>query len=227
MESDFKVIPAGIENVSRITINGTEHLATKNLAPGISVYGEQRFGRDPEYRAWDPNRSKLAAMILKQMKIPLDINSRALYLGAASGTTASHISDIASKGVVYAVEFSYSSACALLDVCKYRANLIPIFADARKPGAYTPIVERVDMIYQDISQRDQVEIAISNASYFLREAGYLIIVLKARSIAANQKPKDIFIGEIGKLERDFKIMEIKTLEPFHLDHLAVIARYIK
>lgn len=48
-----------------------------------------------EYRAWNPFRSKLAAAILGGVdKIYMKPGSKVLYLGAASGTTVSHVSDI-------------------------------------------------------------------------------------------------------------------------------------
>lgn len=225
MSIDFEALPLGIENVFKLVIDDSEYLATRNLAQGISVYGEPRFGRDPEYRVWNPYRSKLAAMILKQMKIPLRSNSRVLYLGGASGTTASHVSDIVSEGAVYAVEFSYIAASALLEVCKHRQNLFPVFADARKPRDYSAIVEQADVIYQDIAQRDQAEIAIGNARHFLRDDGFLIILLKARSVSVAAKPKAVFDAAIEKLREAFEVQEKKTLDPFHKDHLAVIARF--
>ena len=79
-------------------------LATRNMVPGESIYGEKRVSvqADPfvkestiEYRIWNPFRSKLAAAIMSGVEdthiIP---GARVLYLGAASGTTVSHVSDI-------------------------------------------------------------------------------------------------------------------------------------
>lgn len=48
-----------------------------------------------EYRAWNPFRSKLAASIVGGVgDIHIKPGSKVLYLGAASGTTVSHVSDI-------------------------------------------------------------------------------------------------------------------------------------
>lgn len=48
-----------------------------------------------EYRAWNPFRSKLAAAILGGVdQIHIKPGCKVLYLGAASGTTVSHVSDI-------------------------------------------------------------------------------------------------------------------------------------
>ena len=44
---------------------------------------------------WNPFRSKLAAAILGGVdQIHMPVGSKVLYLGAASGTTVSHVSDI-------------------------------------------------------------------------------------------------------------------------------------
>lgn len=48
-----------------------------------------------EYRAWNPFRSKLAAAILGGVdQIHIKPGAKVMYLGAASGTTVSHVSDI-------------------------------------------------------------------------------------------------------------------------------------
>lgn len=48
-----------------------------------------------EYRVWNPFRSKLAAAIVGGVdKIYIKPGAKVLYLGAASGTTVSHVSDI-------------------------------------------------------------------------------------------------------------------------------------
>ena len=83
-------------------------LYTKNLIPSSNVYGEKFIiFRNMEYREWDPYRSKLAAILLKNPSINIfekDLNC--LYLGASSGTTISHLSDIIIEGVIYGVEFA-------------------------------------------------------------------------------------------------------------------------
>src|SRR5690349_24963955 len=84
------------EGIFLIGKEGAEKLGTRSLAPGKIVYGEEVVkAGDEEYRVWDPFRSKLAAAILKGLhEIPFGDKSRVLYLGAASGTTVSHVSDI-------------------------------------------------------------------------------------------------------------------------------------
>lgn len=212
-------------NVYSIQDAGRARLATKNLVPGTRVYGEKLVSRDgAEYRLWSPHRSKLAAMIEKGMTIPIAPDSNILYLGAASGTTASHISDIVTDGRVFAVEFAPRVMRDLIGVCTKRKNMVPILADATKPSSYRAIAGNVDVIYQDVAQPNQAEIAIANARECLKPGGHLIMVIKARSVDSTANPKHVFEQELTKLDIEFKVLDKKGLEPFHRDHLALVAR---
>ena len=215
--------------ICQITIDGRSMLATRNLVPGMNVYGERLIMEDDEeYRLWDPNRSKLGAMVLKNFEIPLEYDSTVLYLGAASGTTVSHVSDILRDGLVYAVEFSPRTMRDLIQLCDQRPNIIPILADANKPQSYAHIVEKVDVIFQDVAQPNQAEIAAINSKYFLEEHGHLMLSIKSRSIDTVASPKRIFKEEVRKLESgfdvEFEILQRKELDPFHEDHLGLIAK---
>ena len=147
-----------------------------------------------------------------------------LYLGAANGTTVSHVSDIVSDGSVFAVEFSPRAMKDLIRASSSRMNLIPLLADARKPESYRNAITEVDLIYQDVAQREQAEIAIRNSQMFLKKEGYLVLVIKSRSINSAKNTDEICINEVAKLRGLFKIEELLDLEPFHSDHLAVIAQ---
>lgn len=163
-------------------------------------------------------------MIEKGMNLPFREDSRVLYLGAASGTTASHVSDIVDKGRVFAVEFSARIMRDLIDVCSQRSNMVPIFADAGQPGLYKAIVGSVDVIYQDVAQPNQAEIALVNAREFLKPRGYLVMVIKARSVDSTVNPKMVYEQELDKLGKEFNLLDKKVLRPYHPDHLAVIAQ---
>ena len=145
--------------VSRVFTDG-QNLYTENLTPGRSVYGERLVPvRAREYREWDPRRSKLAALLLKGWKIlPLERGSEVLYLGAASGTTVSHISDLCPEGTVYAVEFSRRVFQKLLALAEERHNVIPILADASKPDGYASTVGRVGFLTDNRIDTDQLEL---------------------------------------------------------------------
>ncbi len=211
--SDPGLSETGLDNVfTFIAQDGSKRLATRSL-----VQGE-------EFRIWDPYHSKLAALILKGSSVPIKKDSLILYLGAANGTTVGHVSDIASQGSIFAVEFSPRAMHDLIRVSVPRMNLVPILADARQPGSYKNMVSEVDLIYQDVAQRDQAGIAILNSHLFLKENGFLILMIKAMSIDSARKTNEIVNSEIKKLEDVFKVKEIVNLEPFHSYHVAVVGQ---
>jgi len=218
------------EGVFWVTLeDGSKRLATKNLAPGVTVYGEKlvRNGEN-EYRTWDAYRSKLAAAILKNLNVlPLKKNVSVLYLGSASGTTASHVSDIVEEGgYVFCVEFAQRSMRELVDsLCQHRANVYPILSDARMPEKYKTLVTPVDVIYSDVAQPQQSKILADNSDVFLKPSGYVLIAIKSRSIDVTMEPPDVFKQEIEVLnERDFEIIQTIRLEPYDKDHAMILAR---
>jgi fibrillarin-like pre-rRNA processing protein len=164
----------------------------------------QEDGRGQEFRAWDFRHSKLAALILKGFIPPITESSLVLYLGAASGSTASHISDIVQNGLVYVLEFSPTVMKKLISRCESRQNMIPIFADANHPERYSYLVDKVDLI-------------------FLKDDGYLILMIKARSIDSTADTKEIFKKEVEELQKRLSVLKTVKL-PGYRDHLAVIAR---
>jgi len=209
-------------------------LCTKNMVPGESVYGEKRVsvqnedGTKVEYRVWNPFRSKLAAAVLGGVdNIWIAPGTRVLYLGAASGTTVSHVSDIVGPtGLVYAVEFSHRSGRDLVNMAKKRTNVIPIIEDARHPAKYRMLVGMVDVIFSDVAQPDQARILALNASYFLKNGGHFVISIKANCIDSTMPAEAVFASEVEKLKADqFKPSEQVTLEPFERDHACVVGGY--
>lgn len=211
--------------------NNDTKIYTKNLDPGNNVYGEQlvRF-RGKEYREWNPYRSKLGAVISKKARnIYLMKNTKCLYLGAASGTTVSHISDIVSEGMCFAVEFAPRSLRELVQHCENRRNIIPILADANQPTKYSPFIYgKIDVIYEDIAQPTQTDIGIKNCKVYLKDGGIFIITVKARSIDVARKPSEIFNEQIEKLkENNFDVLDTVDIKPYTHDHLVIIARYFE
>ncbi len=211
--------------------DGSRRLATRNLAPGRDVYGEQlvRTG-EAEYRLWDPFRSKLAGAILKGLRrLAIEPGNRVLYLGAASGTTASHVSDIVGEGgYVFCVEFAPRSIRDLINnVCRFRGNMAPILADARLPGKYATLVAKVDVIYCDIAQPEQARILVDNADAFLKKSGWIMLAVKARSIDVTEEPSEVYKREISILEENsFRISEVIHLEPYDKAHAMIVAQLL-
>jgi fibrillarin-like pre-rRNA processing protein len=210
--------------------DGALRLATRNLAPGRTVYGERliRFKR-VEYRVWDAFRSKLAAAIIKGVHtVPIAAGSHVLYLGAASGTTPSHISDIVGEqGHVYCVEFASRSLRDLVDnVCAYRMNMSPFLEDARMPEKYALFITgKVDCIYCDIAQPEQAKVLADNADVFLKAGGWVMLAVKSQSIDVTKAPEQVYQQEARVLrKRGFSVKETVRLEPYDKAHAMIVAQ---
>jgi fibrillarin-like pre-rRNA processing protein len=205
-------LPEGVEYRQ---FDGERALATR----GEPVYGEpEREG----WRRWEPNRSKLGAMLEMGLETGLMGGETVLYLGAASGTTVSHVADFA--GPTYAVEFAPRPTRDLVTVAESRPNLFPLLADARDPTAYAHVVEAdLEVIVQDVATRGQARVATANRQ-FLAEDGRLVVAIKARSEDVTRDPEAVFDGVLEELRDGYEILASRRLEPYHADHLAVVAR---
>ena len=214
-----------------IKLEGEKKIATENLVRGNQVYKEKLITKKGiEYRLWDPFRSKLAAAIMNGLnEFPFKNKSMILYLGASTGTTISHISDIIGpSGIVFGVEHASRVARDFLDrVASYRKNIIPILQDARKPKEYFSIFGKVDVVYVDIAQPDQTKIALENCNMYLKKKGYFFLVIKTRSIDVTKSPKKIIEEEVEKLKSNFDILQIIDLHPYDKDHAIVIAKSLR
>jgi fibrillarin-like pre-rRNA processing protein len=209
--SEPVVLPDGVE---RREIAGETRLATR----GPAVYGEPTAGG---WRAWDPERSKLGGMFELGLDTGLTGGETVLYLGAASGTTVSHVADFA--GPTYAVEFAPRPARDLLDAAEPRDRLFPLLKDARKPETYAHVVEAdVDALVQDVATRGQATVAARNAR-FLAEDGRLLLAVKARSEDATADPGEVFEAALDELRESYEILETRRLDRYHEDHLGVVA----
>lgn len=212
-----------------IKSEGVNKLATENLVEGNQVYKEKLITKKRiQYRLWEPFRSKLAAAIMNGLEtFPFQNKSSVLYLGVSTGTTISHISDIVGpSGIIFGVEHASRVARDFLDrVASYRKNIIPILQDARKPKEYFSVFGKVDVVYVDIAQPDQTEIAIANCKMYLKNNGYLFLVIKTRSIDVTKPPKQIIVEEIQKIKKNFEVLQTIDLHPYDKDHAMVIAKF--
>ena len=192
------------------------------VSPGEGgVYGERILHG---YRIWDPYRSKLAALFYAGQGIELESRHRVLYLGAANGTTVSHVADYVDT--VYAVEFAPKPMQDLLMVAGRRKNIVPIMADASRPEFYAPLVEQIDLLYQDVAQPDQAGIALKNA-IFLKDGGSLIVVLKTRSIDVRADPGEVLARTCEFFsETCIRVERTCWLTPYHKDHAVLICSKI-
>ncbi|MDD5148526.1 MAG: fibrillarin-like rRNA/tRNA 2'-O-methyltransferase [Candidatus ainarchaeum sp.] len=196
---------------------------TKNLVQGKQVYGETHVQENSvEYREWVPWRSKLGAGIKNGLKqLPLKEGNNVLYLGSAEGTTPSHISDIiGSEGILFGVDVAEKVMRKFIELCEKRTNMLPLLSDAGRPENYAKDLEgiEIDLLYQDISQKNQAEIFNKNASLFLKKGKSGVIAIKAKSISQSEKPEKIFAEEKKELEKQFKVLQQVNLAPFEKHH---------
>jgi len=214
-----------------IQVEGEKKIATQNLVPGNQVYNEKLVqSKGIEYRIWNPFRSKLAAAIMNDLKnFPFNQKSDVLYLGVSTGTTISHISDIVNQGgTIFGIEHASRVARDFLDrVASHRKNIVPIIQDARRPEEFFSVYKKVDIVYVDIAQPDQTNIAIENCRLYLKSGGYLFLVIKTRSIDVVKDPKIVIKDEIKKLETLFEIKQTIDLRPYDKDHAMVIATLLR
>ena len=201
-------------------------LYTRNLVPGRAVYGEALVREDDiEYRKWDAARSKLAAYLKRGGRTwPFREACSILYLGAGSGTTVSHLSDLCPAGNIVAIEISPRSFRDLVSVAEARPNLIPILADASQPQSYRSHVDRVDIVYQDVAQRDQEDIFLRNLE-FLRPGGTGFLMVKARSVDVAARPSEVYARVRGAVAKQgLAVLDLRELDPFETDHAALVVR---
>ncbi len=184
------------------------------------VYGEQHVDVDGvSYREWVPGRSKAGAAVMNGIDLGVEKDSDVLYLGAASGTTVSHFSDILEEGFVLGVEYSDTVIRQLVELAEDRENIAPVLGDARKPEEYEEMVGKVDIVFQDISQRDQPEIFLKNCRKFLKDNGTALLAVKARSISSSKDKDEIFDQVRSKVSEELEIVDETELDPYEKEHL--------
>jgi len=202
-------------------------LYTINLVPGKNVYGEKLVSENgAEFREWDASKSKLAASILKgSPNIGIRKNDAVLYLGSASGTTVSHVSDIVgNKGMIFAVDSAPRVMRDLIFLAYGRKNIAPILADANKVQQLLERISAADVVYQDVAQKNQLDIFLKNVNMFLKDGGYGLLAVKARSVDVTKNPKQIFREFRAQLEKNLAIIDYRELEPFQKDHCMFICK---
>ena len=229
----MKVIPhPKFEGVFLVERAGRKRrLATQNLVPGFRSYDDEvvmEF-RGREYRVWPTSRSKPSAAIQRGLRnFPIRRGVRILYLGIASGTTASHFSDIVGReGIIYGVEVAHRVLIDLLPVARARKNIVPILANARRPEEYSGLVEEVDVVYADVAQPDQDEILLENCEMYLKRGGVAMIAVKASSIDVTLPPKKVYTAVERKMvEGGLRVLERVDLSPTYPKHAMIVAKKV-
>ncbi len=204
-----------------------KRIFTKSILPGKTHFMERTMrDKGEEYREFDPTRSKLAATIMKgSTNIGIREKDVVLYLGASHGYTCSFMSDIVGKeGLVFGIDPAPRVIRDFVFLAEKRTNLIPLLSDANHPETYTDKVCQVDVVYQDIAQRNQMDIFVRNCQMYLKQGGYGLLAVKARSIDVKKKPKDIFVEIRNKLDKIFTVIDYKILDPYEMDHCMIIVK---
>jgi fibrillarin-like pre-rRNA processing protein len=206
---------------------GRKKILTKNLTPKKTFFDEATYkeGRE-EYRLWDPSRSKLAAAIMKDVsQIGIKPKDVVLYLGASHGYTPSFLSDIVGEdGIIFALDFAPRVVRDLVMLAEKRKNIVPILADCKKPQTYVDRVILADVVYQDIAQKNQVEIFLKNCNMYLKKDGFALLCVKARSVDVTKKPAEIFNKVRTQLEDKIIIVDYRKLDPFEKDHCIFVCK---
>jgi fibrillarin-like pre-rRNA processing protein len=191
---------------------------------GVYKKGNGLYTKGKNLEEWNPYKSKPAAAILNSLQnFPVKKGQKILYLGAAHGTTISHFSNIVGdNGILYGVEVSTKIISKLVEKVKKKKNVVPLLEDARFPENYGWI-GKVDLVYEDIAQRDQVSILKRNR-VFLKENGIIVVALKAKAIDSVKEVKEIYKEAIKELSEYFEIIETIDLEPYEHDHLFIVGK---
>lgn len=221
------ITPTTFTGIYKISDKKKQYYATRNLTPGIIVSRERTVYIDnTEYRLLDPRMSKLAAALHNGLQqLPIKPTDTMLYLGASTGTTTSYFSDMLGKtGFIFAVEIARRMCMDLVKLAEKRTNIAPILADAAQPEQYADNITTIDVIYQDISQRNQTNIFLTNCEKFLNKQGTAILCLKARSINVLKKPAEIYEQELKKIKQYLTIIDKRTLDPYQKDHLFIVCK---
>jgi fibrillarin-like pre-rRNA processing protein len=200
---------------------------TLSLYPGYRGFAEKiERVAGKEFREVMAERSKFVAAIAKGLsQSGIKEGSSVLYLGASHGYTPSFISDIVGeKGCVFCLDFSPRVVRDLVFVCEERKNMVPLLDDAAHPENYSGFVPKVDVVYQDIAQRNQLEIFLKNCDAFLKPTGFGLLALKARSVDVSRKPMDIFNEVKRELEKRMVVVDSRKLDPFEKDHAFFVVK---
>lgn len=206
-------------------------LFTRSLYPDFRGFDETVLREQGlAFREVDPKRSKLFAGVAKgASQIGMREGSSVLYLGASHGYTPSFVSDVVgAKGFVLCIDVAPRVVRDLVFVCQRRQNMAPILADCNHPELYAKFIPAggVDVVFQDISQRNQVEIFLKNVQAHLKKGGYGLLALKARSVDVTRKPQDLFKETFAALENSgvVSVVDKRGLEPYEMDHMLFVVK---
>ena len=213
-----------------VTVRNEKKLATLSNVSTNQDYKENLVEMNgKQYSIWNPYMSKLAAAIINGMEIfPILKKTKILYLDPTSEKTIKHISDIVGiNGKIFVVRNIMKNSKNFLEqIAKNRSNIFTIIPDKTNPARLTGMTETVDVIYIDIAEHNQTEIAIQNCKNHLRIGGFLMLIVPTKNIDFANNPSKKNQEERKKLQTSFDIIQEINLTDFFKEYSMVIAKYL-
>ena len=213
-----------------ITVKNKKKLATLNNADVNKIYNEKLIEIDgKQYNIWNPYTSKLAAAIVNGMEIfPILKKTQILYFDTTVDKTLNHISDIIGvNGRIFVVkDIIENSKNFLGNDSNNRTNVVSITQEKKGITAkFAPNIETVNVVYVDIAQNNETDVAIQNCKNYLINGGFLMLVVPTRKIDAIN-PNRQNLEERQKLQSSFEIIQQINLTDFFKEHSMIIAKYL-
>ena len=232
--------------IFQIQIGNEEQLATKNMVKGTKTRKEKIvIVNNEEFLEWNPYKSKLAAAIRNGLQIlPIIKNSKVVCINLLEESTMLHISNIVgSGGSVFVIDVNKNKKSFLNKLVNTHKNIIPIYDKVDELSFSSSITGKVDALYVDLPESEQIEQIVRNYGSLLKNEGFLMLVAKKDSDAilendivgwmAEQRAGLNKIREItAKLKSQFEIIQEINLginyamEPYHKLHAFILAQYL-
>ena len=232
--------------IFQIQIGDKEQLATKNIVEGTKTHKEKIvIVNDEEFLEWNPYKSKLAAAIRNGLQIlPIIKNSKVVCINPLEESTILHISNIVgSKGSVFVIDVDKNKKSFLNKLVNTHKNIIPIYDTVDELSFSSSITGKVDALYVDIPESEQIETIVEKYGSLLKNEGFLMLIAKKDDNAiiendiagwmAEQRAGLNKIREITtKLKSQFEIIQEINLginyaaKPYHKFYTFILAQFL-
>ena len=232
--------------IFQIQIGNEEQLVTKNMVKGTKTRKERiKIVNDEEFLEWSPYKSKLAAAIRSGLQIlPIIKNSKVVCINLLEESTILHISNIVgSNGSVFVIDINKNKKSFLNKLVDTHKNIIPIYDTVDELSSSSSITGKVDALYVDIPESEQIETIVEKYGSLLKNEGFLMLIAKKDDDAilendlvgwmAEQRAGLNKIREItAKLKSQFEIIQEINLginyaaEPYHKFYTFILAQFL-
>ena len=167
--------------IFQIQIGNEEQLATKNMVKGTKTRKEKIvIVNNEEFLEWNPYKSKLAAAIRNGLQIiPIIKNSKIVCINLPEESTMLHISNIVgSGGSVFVIDVNKNKKSFLNKLVNTHKNIIPIYDTVDELSFSSSITGKVDALYVDIPESEQIEQIVEKYGSLLKNEGFLMLIAK-------------------------------------------------